>query len=360
MSLINKMLQDLDQRHAAQGGLNARTEGLAQHVRPVAGRQVLSDLFWRTMAVLMLLAVGWVAWLVWQLTPRPVVTDLAYDTAKKAPAPPAAEAIPPTAAVPAPAALPQAAARAGGFDMLRLATEMTTRIPERARAASAPARGKAPASARAASPAAAAVGAEPGKIERRANTTPSERAESEFRRAVALVNQGRIAEGMDSLRNALSINPAHEIARQTLVSLLLEARRVDDAATVLQEGLSLNPDNTGFSMLLARILVERNDAAGALGVLQKHAAPAAGNADFHAFAGALYQRLDRHKEAIEEYRSALRLAPSAGIWWVGLGISYQAAAQPREALEAFNAAKSAGSLSPDLLAFVDQRLKQLQ
>ena len=385
MSLINKMLQDLDRRHAPQGGVAAPAQGLAQHVRPVPSRKILSEYFWRVMAVLMLISVGWVAWLIWQLAPQSVVTDLAYESsrAKGAPgnaatrvpvegvslaqpaSPPVLPAAPVVAAAPADAQPVPAASRGrANFDMLRLATELTTPVPERgARLSARPAAARKAAVAapalRAALPAASPA-LQSGKIERRSNSTPSEGAESEFRRAVILVNQGRIAEGMDGLRTALKIDPAHEAARQTLVSLLLEGRRVDDAAGVLQEGLAVNAENTGFGMLLARIMVERNDPSGALAVLQKHAAPPDRNPDFHAFAAALYQRLDRHQEAIDQYQQALRLAPSAGIWWVGLGISLQAAARPKEAFEAFSSAKAAGPLALDLMSFVDQRLKQLQ
>ena len=174
------------------------------------------------------------------------------------------------------------------------------------------------------------------------------------------MNQGRIAEGTDGFRRALEIDPGHEAARQTLVALLLETKRVDEAAASLQEGLALNTGNTGFAMLLARIMVESNDIPAALIMLQRHAAPADRNPDFHAFAGALYQRLDRHKEAIEQYQTALGLTPSAGVWWLGLGISFQAVERRKDAQEAFTRAKSAGNLTPDLLAFVEQRLRQLQ
>ena len=202
--------------------------------------------------------------------------------------------------------------------------------------------------------------ADSGKIDRRSSATARDRAEDEFRRGAILVNQGRLAEGMEGLRGALEIDPRHEAARQTLVALLLEARRVDEAVPVLQQGLALNAQNTEFAMLLARIMVERNDVPGALSLLQKHAAPQDRSPEFHAFAAALYQRLDRHAEAIERYQTALRLAPSPGIWWLGLGISHQAARQPKEALEAFTRARSAGNLSPGLVDFVDQRLRQLQ
>jgi MSHA biogenesis protein MshN len=388
MSLINKMLRDLDKRNAPQDGTAAPAGGLSRHMRPVPERTLASDFFWRTMAMTMLFAVAWVAWLVWQLTPHPIVTELAYQSARgripapadvasprsdSAPAPQAAAprpAPPPAASISAPvsasapAALPQRSDRVN-VDMLRLATELTTPIPQRSpRTSSSRSGSRTPVGAAKAVSAQPALAGEPaaapGKIDRRSNTSSRSRAESEFRRAVNLVNQGRIAEAMDGFRRALEIDPGHEAARQTLVALLLETKRVDEAAVSLQEGLALNTENTGFAMLLARIMVESNDIPTALFVLQRHPAPPDRNPDFHAFAAALYQRLDRHKEAIEQYQTALGLAPSAGIWWLGLGISFQAVERRKDALEAFTRAKLAGNLAPDLLGFVEQRLRQLQ
>src|SRR5712691_11545483 len=142
MSLINKMLRDLDKRHASQGGTAAPAGGLSQHMRPVPERMLASDFFWRTMAMTMLFAVGWVAWLVWQLMPRPIVTELAYQSARgrtSAPADPASSrfdsAPAPQAAAPQPAPSSSAPDSAGAqaplpqrsdrvnVDMLRLATE---------------------------------------------------------------------------------------------------------------------------------------------------------------------------------------------------------------------------------------------
>jgi MSHA biogenesis protein MshN len=390
MSLINKMLRDLDKRHAPQGGTAAPAGGLSQHMRPVPERTLASDFFWRAMAMTMLFAVGWVAWLVWQLSPRPVFTDLVYQSPRgKVSAPadapvrfdsaPEPQAAPPQPAGPtltaasssapadpaaAQAPLPQRSEKVN-VDMLRLATELTTPIPQRSPRVTSSKSGQKTrtGAAKTVSPQAILAGepaSSPGKIDRRSNTSAGYRAESEFRRAVNLVNQGRIAEGMDGFRRALEIDPGHEASRQTLVALLLEAKRVDEAAVSLQEGLALNTENTGFAMLLARIMVENNDIPTALFVLQRHAAPPDRNPDFHAFAGALYQRLDRHREAIEQYQAALRLAPSAGIWWVGLGISFQAVERRKDALEAFTRARSAGNLAPNLFDFVDQKLKQLQ
>jgi MSHA biogenesis protein MshN len=382
MSLINKMLRDLDKRNAPQGGVaDGRGVGLTQHIRPVAPPKVGSELFWVSMAVLMLVAVGWIGWVVWQMMPRPVATELAYQSLSGKTDAPVPQASPPAAvAVAAPVVVPPSgspsaapaspvsqtpaqtpsAAEPARIDMLRLATELTTPIP-RSRTAARPKGGTTKsAKPQLAQAASAQQEVAAGKIDRHANTTAHDRAEDEFRRAVTLVNQGRVAEGMEGLKKALAIDPSHEAARQTLIALLLEGRRVDDAAAVLQDGLALNAGNTGFAMLLARIMVERQDIPGALALLQKHAAPPDRDPDFHAFAAALYQRLNRHPEAIEQYQEALRLAPSAGVWWVGLGISFSAADQSKNALDAFKNAKSAGNLAPSLVTYVDQRLRQLQ
>src|SRR5690242_12525005 len=106
MSLINKMLQDLDRRHSgdpvAEGAMPA-------HVRTVAAEPRGREWFWRVLAFLLVIAIGWVAWVAYQIWPRPVVTELAYQSAAQAkarpatlvaPAPPAPE----TAPAPAPVA----------------------------------------------------------------------------------------------------------------------------------------------------------------------------------------------------------------------------------------------------------------
>ena len=59
-------------------------------------------------------------------------------------------------------------------------------------------------------------------------------------------------------------------------------------------------------------------------------------------------------------RAALRLKPDTGVWWLGLAISLQAAHRSPEAQDAYRRAKSTNNLNPELAAFADQRLRQLQ
>jgi len=190
--------------------------------------------------------------------------------------------------------------------------------------------------------------------------TPRERAESEYRKAVALLRQKRADDSLQGFEAAIAHYPAHHPARQALVGLLLERKQYAEAERVLQEGLGVAPAQIGFAMTLARLQVNREDGAGAVATLRAGLEYARGSADYQAFLGALLQRQGAHADAIEQYRAALRLRPQSGVWWLGLGISLQATGRVSDAQDAYRRARASTGLNPELAAFAEQRLKQLQ
>lgn len=186
---------------------------------------------------------------------------------------------------------------------------------------------------------------------------PRQEAENEYRRALGLVQEGRVTAGISGLEQTLRIFPRHDAARQTLVGLLLESRRPEEAMQQLEQGLALDAGQTAMAMTLARLQVERNGPA--LQTLQRSLPHALDNADYQSFIGALLQREQRHKESIEHYTAALRMNPKNGIWWMGLGISLQADQRLSDARVAFQRAKASGNLDGELPNFVDKKLQQL-
>lgn len=191
------------------------------------------------------------------------------------------------------------------------------------------------------------------------HVSPAQQADAEFRKAAALMQQGRIADAQAGYEAALRMDAGHDAARQALVALLLEGKRGTDAERVLQERLESKPDHTGFTMLLARLQVERGAVAEATATLEKALPYASSQADYQAFLAALLQRQNRNDEAIAHYQIALQLAPNNGIWLMGYGISLQAVQRNADAKDAFKHALDTQSLSPDLQAFVQQKLKGL-
>jgi MSHA biogenesis protein MshN len=190
--------------------------------------------------------------------------------------------------------------------------------------------------------------------------SPRQQAENEHRAALALMQQGRSVEAADALQRALQLEPRYGPARQALAAQLVQAGRRDEARATLEEGLALDAEQPALAMALARLEVERGDLPAAERTLRRALAAAGERDDYHAFLAAVLQRQGAHGAAAEHYRNALRRAPQNGVWWMGLAISLQADNRKAEAIDAYTRARASGVLSPELSAFVDQKLAQLR
>ena len=304
MSIINKMLQELDRRHARSAPPG---QSLHPEVRAVRTARSAGEWFWRTVAALMLVAAAWTLWVVYQLQPRSIATEIAQRAAEEsrrravaAPVPQAPEPVPTltaaAAAVPPPmpaetiAEKPAPEKLAAPIEMLRLALTIDTPLaPRPPRPVAAPAERRTQV---AAAPKARAepVRAAPVRIEKREHDrSPADRAENHFRRAAQMLERGRVPDAQDALLAALDADPSHQAARQTLVALYIEQGRIEDARRHLQEGLAFNSAYAPFSVALARIHLDRGEYDAALVVLDKAAAAGRGNPDYHALHGAVLQ-----------------------------------------------------------------------
>jgi MSHA biogenesis protein MshN len=385
MSIINKMLQELDRRQ----GMSDPTAmtGLSQ-VRTVAPLRKDREWFWRIIAVLMIAAVGWVGWIAWQLQPREsVATDKALKASQDAQrnravvvvasAPEQKQAAEKPAAAeperPAPQAVePLKSAPGANVPVAEQLAKPALKDAVQAQAAPSPARPSAPA----AKPALTKLDLDvpPARIlpipaqaqgsvrvqKRDMVRTPEDRAEAEFRRGVGLLNEGRAGEAEAAFNAALAAYPPHEAARQALVAMDLEQRRLDDARRLLQEGVALSPGNARFASVLAQIHAERKDYPAALEVLNTVKAPGQESPELQALRGMMLQKLGRHAEAAEAFQASLRNQPQNGAGWMGLGISLEALGRKAEASDAFRRAATTGTLSAEVRSYAEQRSRQLQ
>jgi MSHA biogenesis protein MshN len=190
--------------------------------------------------------------------------------------------------------------------------------------------------------------------------SPHQQAENEFRHAYLLAQQGKLNEAATGYKMALNLDPAHVLAREALVSVLLESKRYVEAEVVLQEALKLDEKQTHLAMLLARLQVERNAVELAIETLSRTLPYANRLAEYQAFMAALLQRQERHKDAVTYYQNALEITPTSGLWLMGLGISLQAELRKEEALDSYKHALDTHQLSPDLEAFVNQKIKEIK
>ena len=361
MSIINKMLQDLDRRH---GMSDTNVTPALSQVRTVTPARKDREWFWRIIALLMIIAVGWVGWIAWQLQPREsIATEQAFKASREAQRTPVAAAVEQKPAavssvIEKPAAPEPDKPAPQAVETFRLAPGIDTPVRERIAkpvpAAETRQRYRAEARSRCtprAHPADATPTQTAVRVEKRDHVrTAPDRAEVDFRRGAALLTQGRAVEAEEAFGAALAADPAHEAARQALVAMDLEQNRLDEARRLLQEGVALSPGNARFAAVLARIYAERRDYGAALEVLNGVKAPGQENPELQSLRGTVLQKLGRDAEAAEAFRMSLRSLPQNGAGWMGLGISLESLGKKAEASDAFRRAAAAGTLGAEARA----------
>lgn len=337
MSVINQVLSDLEKR----GAVSAASDAVIRAV-PMQPRR--NKLWLMVVAgVLGLLALSW-----WKSEPteKPaLLASQAIASAAPVPQEPAAVVL----ANEAPLAPPA----------MRLSFELSEiPLPSSLRTTVAPAVPKNDHTAKSVAP--APLPAAPDKTDKQIKQiSPQQQLENEFRKATTLLQQGRNGEAYSAYEVILQRNAGFDAARQAMLGILLEGKRNAEAEYLLQDGLQHNVKNSGFAMVLARLQVERGDVAVALETLHKTLPYAERQADYQAFVAALLQRQSNHAQAIVHYQNALQLAPNSGLWLMGLGMSLQAEQRKEEARDIFKRALESNTLSAELRAFVEQRIKEL-
>ena len=363
MSLINKMLQDLDARSTSDG------DGGAGGVRPVPPRErtMPPGLLAGGALALTVIAIA----LAWVYLKRPELPPVLVNVAQTpvtvpatAPVAAAPQAVP--AAEPAPAAMPVAEAPAMPVpdtvpaEAPQLASKTRRAAAEKAASEEGQrVTGSNVHSAAKEKPLPARVAPVLGeKVVEGKQVTPQQRIDNSYRRALALLQEGRIEDAMAGLQQTLQLDPRHQGARETLVRLLLEAQRPDEAMRQLQQSLNLDPKQPAQAMMLARLQLDKSGPA-ALDTLRRTLPYAQEHGDYLALYAGMLQREQRYREAAEQYQAALQGAPDNSVWWMGLGIALQADNQLPQARAAFERAKALQTLSPQLQAFVERKLVQL-
>jgi MSHA biogenesis protein MshN len=360
MSVINRMLQDLDRRNAMGG---PESEQAPQQVKPVSRARGGHEWFWRIVSVLLLAAVGWVVWIAYQIRPQPIATDLAFKAATRVREPiaarPAAPMAPPVAA-PQAAPPPPAPALEQAPDSLKLARAIETPIGEPRGERTVPQRPVVKKEAPAAAPVVVPQASSKGTVDKRDLTRSSaDVAESHFRRAAALLGQARAREAEEQLVAALQADSSHRSARQAFVALLLEHGRTEAAERMLREGLALDAGQPQFAVALARILLERREYGAALGVLEMPGA-AGRSAEVLALRGIVLQRQGRHGDAAAAFQGAVDAGAQPGTTWVSYAISLEALGKRPEAVQAYRRALGTAPLAREVRDYAENRIRSLE
>lgn len=389
MSLINKMLRDIESRQPqTEAPRPAPVKPVYQDLRPTAhslGRRSSSRIVSIAIGLTLVASITYYAWqreqgaapMAHTIPAAPAQTAKSAPTPSPTPFVPAAvttkveptspPAVVETAAAPAPSVpeADKAVAVPSGLQSMpveRVST-VTAEPPAASPTATALAVSKPVPPAKPIKPipvAADTAGAEASSIDKRVRPlSAEEKAESDYRQAARWLDQGRPHDANRLLAQVISTHPQHTRARELLIALALQNGRTREAQQLLEEGVRLVPKHYPFVYLSARLQVEQGADGQALSLLERAASLAQGDADYQSLLAALYQRQGRHGDAVAAYRRTVELRPHDARAWVGLGISLEVERELDAARISYQRARDLGDLPPALARHASQRLAQL-
>lgn len=164
---------------------------------------------------------------------------------------------------------------------------------------------------------------------------------------------------------AVPVSPVavrHVAAGETVASarVMWQEGSRNNAYATLREALaaaeaSRDPQATRtLALELARLELAGNRAQAALDLLRRQGVLLADDPDALALRGNAQQRLMLHGEAAESYLAALRLRPTEGKWMLGAAISLAADGRTEEAQSWANQARDRGAITPPIAAYLQQ------
>ncbi len=372
MSVINKMLRDLDSRQTSASAANA-----AQHLSRdlIRGTSVLSprpvDARTKSMwmmpliggLILVSVVAGGVLW--WQTRNIvPVTTPMAKPVPAVAVIPQAPPAeIDKLAVQQAPATQAMAPSAAAASDAAPVAVAQPDKAPATQAPPSVSSSGSQPVivAVPVAKPAAPSAQVE-AKVVKTEVTPAPPKVTPPDRPAAAIAAKVPLPVPVASSASVLQRQSAAMDAL-TQAQGLWNAGARDAAVDVLREAISLvqqqgsggsNPSLIPLAREQSRMLMADNHVSQTLDLLTRLEPALSGQADLWAMRGNAAQRLARHAEAASAYLTALKLRPGEPRWMLGAAISQAILGNMAEANELAEQARLKGSLSPELRTYLRQ------
>lgn len=188
--------------------------------------------------------------------------------------------------------------------------------------------------------------------------SPAEISTQHIEKAQKAQQQGRLTSAEDHWRKALAVTPENKEVRKKLAALQFGRNKVSQALTTLEAGFKLNPDDFEFRLLSARILEKEARPAAALSLLKQATPDAGAYPEYVQKQALLAQAQGDYKAAAEAYQRLLEAEPAQGRWYLGKAVAQQEFA-PEAAIASYQEALNRIRHQPTL-DFIEQQIASLQ
>lgn len=171
---------------------------------------------------------------------------------------------------------------------------------------------------------------------------------------------GNLTQAVGYWQQIRQLEPSGSEAYLELSRLAQIQRNDAGAVQILEQASVAGVQDPKLSMALAALALKQQDWAKALGYLQYE--PDIFNyTDFYALKAAALQKTSQHAQAVQVFQQLARQQPEQARWWLGMALSYDAMSQSEQALHAYRQVAVNGfGLSAQSLDYVKKRIAALE
>ncbi len=178
-------------------------------------------------------------------------------------------------------------------------------------------------------------------------------------KAQRALNNKRYGEAAFALQKMLEIQPEDFLAVQQLAKVHVKLNDTVSAMDVLDEGIEITNNAHSLRLMLAQLYVSEDARPEALEVLKGFQPDIAFNADYYALQGALAQALEDYDVAYTSYYKLSLFDPKQGKWWLGLAAALDSLGDSQDSREAYQRALRFGRFTKATESFILQRISAL-
>lgn len=161
------------------------------------------------------------------------------------------------------------------------------------------------------------------------------------------------------LQQGLALNPSHIEAHVLLAHTYLQQGSINKAIVSLEDSLQLIPRNSLLTRALANLLLKNKQGKEALNLLLNINSHAVKDERLLNLLAAAYQQNKLAFKAGESYKKLLDINPDKAEYWLGLAVSLEDQKRNNDALVAYRKSLNLHGLKPAVISYIKQRMNSL-
>lgn len=198
-----------------------------------------------------------------------------------------------------------------------------------------------------------------GSFSKRSVTlTPEQIAEQAIDRARDAQQKGLFTDAAEYFQDALEAQPDWHNARKEWAALEYGQGHLSKALRITRDGLNQFPDAHSLRLLAANILQREGESQVALNLLLQRQPDGKGFTNYYQLQAELAQQLHNSEAMQQAYRALIQAEPQQGRWYLGLALALRDS-QPKQALAAFEQAATKIT-HQQTLTFIAQQIQRLR